>query len=262
MIYVTIRGFIRIVINGGPRLLLLNSLIWIVLGTICGAVGLGSGGSFFNPFTIVFLGWAAVEIALALFRSVLWRKEGLRRSLPDGTTFLRIDHILQVRERTRPLLGVRETTITYHKQLVPFTPPATESQPVSVRCSTCQQEMQFRVDSVQKRQAVRLRTAGIAALCFLIGLGLALLSNNSAQAQSPADWAYWVRLLALILLFCSLFATAYVLNYVGAVVKKAPIGHKVRQPEKVDYEQFRQMVSSASIEPMMHRPLPSQQGWR
>ncbi len=261
MIYVTIKGFIRVIIQGSPRLLILNSLIWILFGTSCGVIGLSING-FSNILTLFFLGWAAMEIVVALSRFALWRKQGLRRSLPDGTTFLRMDHILQVQERTRLLLNVRETITRYHKQLVILAPPASDSQRIPVCCATCQQEMIFRVDSLGKRRAIRLRAVAIAALCLLAGLGLGIFSSAMFQPQPPADWANWVGLLSLVLLFCSLLATAYAVNYVGAVVVKAPIGHKVRQPEKADYEQFRQMVGSARSEPAMQQFLPSQQGWR
>ncbi|HEY7416604.1 MAG TPA: hypothetical protein VH593_15545, partial [Ktedonobacteraceae bacterium] len=70
-IYNTIKGFIRIVIKGSPRLLALNSLVWIFFGLISGVVGLTNQGVT-NVFTIVLLGWAAVEIVLALIRWSAW----------------------------------------------------------------------------------------------------------------------------------------------------------------------------------------------
>ena len=256
-IYNTISGFIRVVIKGSPRLLVLNSLVWIMFGLLCGAVELGHLG-FFNIFTFILFGWAMVEIILGLIRWSIWRKAGLRQWLPDGTTFLRVDHIVDVQQRSNLLLNTRTTTTTFYRQVVPLSPPATGTQQIPVRCATCQQEMIFKVASLEQRKGKRVRAAIIAALCLLLGIGLAIVSSDAFQAEPLPDWASWARVIALILLVCGTFAIVYILNYVGAVFVplKTAGGHRVRQPEKADFEQFRQMVSSAASGPresMMYR---------
>lgn len=246
-IYIAIKGFFRIVVKGSPRLLALNSLIWIMFGLICGAVELGHLG-FLNIFTFILFGWAAVEIILVLIRWSVWRKAGLRQWLPDGTTFLRIDHVVDVRQRSNILLNTRTTTTTFYRQVVPLIPPATGTQNVAVRCATCQQELAFKVASLEERRKKRLRAAIIATLCLLLGLGLAIVSSDAFQTEPLPDWVSWARPIALILLVCGIFAIVFILNYVGAVFlwNKSARGHRVRQPEKADFVQFRQMVDSAA----------------
>lgn len=260
-IYNTIKGFIRVVIKGSPRLLALNSLIWIFFGLISGAVGLTNHGVT-NVFTIILFGWAAVEIILALIRWNAWKKDGLRQTLPNGTTFMRVDHIADVQQRDNPILNMRTTTTTFYKQVIPLTPPASGIQHIPVPCATCQREMLFKVASREERRAIRTRAVVIALLCLLLGLGLSVASSSFFQMQPQPGWVPWVWFTSLILLFCGILASAYFLNYTGAVIvySKSAHGHRVRQPEKADYVQFRQMISSASIEPMMPRPSPSQQG--
>ncbi|HEY7414339.1 MAG TPA: hypothetical protein VH593_04035, partial [Ktedonobacteraceae bacterium] len=115
--------------------------------------------------------------------------------------------------------------------------------------------------SREERRTVRMRAVVIALLCLLLGLGLDIVSSYFFQAQPQSGWVSWAWLIALLLLFCGILAIAYFLNYTGAVIvysKTAP-GHRVRQPEKVDFAQFRQMVSSAASGPMMQHT-PYQQG--
>src|SRR5581483_8588191 len=109
-----------------------------------------------------------------------------RRFLPDGTTFLRMNHMLEVRVRARLLLGVHEIT-RFHKQLVILTPFASGSQKIPVRCATCEPKMMFRVDSLKKRRAIRLRAA---IICFLTESGFAVLSSDRKLIISSfARWS-------------------------------------------------------------------------
>ena len=91
----TIRGFNRVIINGSPRLLTLNSLAWIFIGTSCGMIGLVGRINASFVFALICFGWAAVEIVLALLRSNSWKKAGLILSLPDGTVFVRVEHVFR-----------------------------------------------------------------------------------------------------------------------------------------------------------------------
>lgn len=244
----TTRGFNRIVINGSPRLLVLNSLIWIFLGTSCGMVGLGSGITFSFVLTLIFFAWAAVEMVLAHLRYHAWRKAGLIQSSSNGTVFMRVDHVFK-----------EATTSWFQPQLVTFTLPATgDKQEVAVACATCQQNLVFRVVSQQEHRAVRLRGIVIALVCLLLGLGLSIISSAQFQPQTVADWVPWARLGSLILLFCSMLSASWTLNYIGVQLIKASftpqIFHKARQPVKADFEQFRGQAGSAMGVPTHQNP--------
>lgn len=250
----TIRGFNRIVINGSPRLLALNSLIWIFLGTSCGMVGLGSGITFAFVLTLIFFTWAAVEMVLARLRYNAWRKAGLVQSPLHGTIFMRVDHIFK-----------EATTSWFQPQLVAFTlPPTGDKQEVAVACTTCQQTLVFRVVSRQEYKAVCLRGVIIALACLLLGLGLGVISSALLQPQAVADWVPWARLGSLILLFCSMLSITRTLNYLGVQLVKAPftpqIFHKARQPVKADFEQFRRQSDAAAMGMPAHQGTNYQQG--
>lgn len=244
----TIRGFNRIVINGSPRLLVLNSLIWIFFGTSCSMVGLESGITFSFALALIFFAWAAVEIVLARSRYSAWRKAGLVQSTSNGTVFMLVDHVFK-----------EPTTSWFRSQMVTFTLPATgNKQEVAVACETCQQNLVFRVVSQQEYRAVRLRGMAIALVCLLLGLGLSIVTSTQLQPQTVADWVPWARLGSLILLFCSMLSASWTLNYIGVQLIKAPftpqILHKARQPVKADYEQFRSQAGSAMGAPPYQNP--------
>lgn len=253
----TVRGFNRIVINGSPRLLFLNSLVWIFLGTSCGMVGLSSGITFSFALTLAFFAWAAVEIVLARLRYNAWRKAGLVQSPSNGTTFMRVDHIFKEASSSR-----------FHPQIVTFTLPATgDKQETTVACETCQQNLIFRVVSQQEYRALRLRGAVITLTCLILGLGLSVVSSALLQPPSVAGWVPWARLVSLILLFCSMFAASWTFNYIGVQLIKAPftptVFHKVRQPVKADFELLRSQRQTGSIVgTSAHQGPTYQQGWR
>lgn len=232
----TIRGFNRVIINGSPRLLTLNSLAWIFIGTTCAMIGLAGRISGAFVVALLCLGWAAVEIALALLRSNSWKKAGLILSLPNGTVFARVEHVFRGPSVSRSVM-----------QVVPFTLNAVgDRQEVTIACATCQQNLVFRVLSRQKLQALRVRTAVIAVLCFLVGVGLGIVS---AAMQDP-QLAGWGFLGALILFFCSTLTTARLLSYNGVFLVKAPLSpgiwHRSRHPSvKADYEELRRLADSA-----------------
>lgn len=232
----TIRGFNRVIINGSPRLLTLNSLAWIFIGTSCGMIGLAGRINASFVFALICLGWAAVEIGLALLRSNSWKKAGLIRTLPDGTVFVRVEHVF------------RESSVSQSMtQIVPFILRAVgDKQEITVACTTCQQNMVFRVLSRQALQTLRMRAAVIAVLCLLAGVGLGIVS---AMVQDP-QLAGWGFLGALVLFFCSTLTTARLLSYNGVFLIKAPmspgIWHRARHPSvKADFEELRRLTDSA-----------------
>lgn len=234
----TIRGFNRVIINGSPRLLTLNSLAWIFIGTSCAMVGLVGRINASFIFALLCLGWAAVEIILALLRINSWKKAGLILTLPDGTVFMRVEHVF------------RESSLSQSvPQVVPFTLCTTgDSQEVTVACTSCQQSLVFRVLSRQKLRSLRMRVAAIAILCFLAGLVLGIVGGTMIQDQQVAGWGF---LGSLILFFGSVLATARLLGYNGVFLIKAPmspgIWHRARHPlVKADFMELRRLAVSAT----------------
>lgn len=240
-----IRGFDRVIIKGSPQILVLNSLAWIFIAMSCGLVGLGTRSAFFFVMTLILLGWAILEIVLALVRSSAWKKAGLNLSLPDGTIFCRVDHLF---ERS------------YVQQIMTFRLSTTgDAQEIAVPCPVCQQNLVFRVSSQQKRKAQRQRGIAISTLCALVGLGLGIIGVLQANPQNIAGQiAGWGALVGLIIVFCSLIAFARAINYSGIRLIKAPmsggIRHRALLPEKADYEQFRRQTSPVMGGPVQQNP--------
>jgi hypothetical protein len=239
------RGFNRVVINGSPQILILNSLAWIFIAASCGVVGLGARSTVAFVLALILLAWAALEIVLALVRASTWKKAGLSLTLPDGTALCRVDHIF---ERS------------YVPKVMPFRLPTTsDSQEVTVPCPVCQQQMVFRLVSQQKRQAQRLRGIVISVLCSLAGIGLAIVGALQANPQDlGGQLAGWGVLLGLFITFCSLIALGRAINYYGIRLIKAPISagirHRALLPDKTDLEQFRSQAAPAMGAPAQQNP--------
>lgn len=237
MIYTIIRG----VIEGSPRKLTIASLILIAFGT-CPGVALFERYGFLNPLSILCYGIALLVFLLALFKYLAWRRSGLTQSLPNQAVLLQLDHMfLETRTtRARPVLGVRETTTHLATQPMVLPPPSLSSQDVLVRCTTCQQEVVLRVDSLQERKRRRLRTVLISGTSVAVAVTLGILSSNVAQT---AGWVSWARIGFLILLFCGTVGIGSLFTYVGARSVNVPRGHRVRLPTRVDLVSFRRATS-------------------
>ncbi|GHO78083.1 hypothetical protein KSD_58540 [Ktedonobacter sp. SOSP1-85] len=238
MFYTLIRGLINL-INGTPQRLLLHCIVAFALGTSCGVVGLGPSG-FLNPLSIIFYGYALLVVIGAAFKYVAWRQQGLMDPLPNNQVLLQLDHILSVETRDRALLGARETTTQYTSQPVLFSPPLSGNRVVLVKCAVCQQEVKFRVDSVEERKKRRLRATLISSIGFLFFLGLEILLSDAFQPSPIPDWIGWIRLISLIALIGFACSYAYLVNYTGVVYIVTGRGHRARHPKKAEMANSRQ----------------------
>jgi hypothetical protein len=234
MLYRIIRG----AIEGSPRKLAIVGLIMVMFGT-CPGVALFDKYGFVNPLLVFFYVVALLTFLLALFKYLAWIRDGATRALPNQGVLLQLDHVFQVTERDRPMLGVRERTTRFATQPVVLMPPATGSQKVSVACSTCQQEASFHVDSLPERRRRRLSTVLFSGIMIAIAVALGIVSSHATQA---VGWVAWARIGFLILLLCGTIGLGTLFSYVGARYAGIPRGHKVRHPEKDEIISFRYKV--------------------
>lgn len=237
MIYTIIRNIINTV-NAAPRSIFTIALAWFFLSTSCGVMGLFSSPNFFN---IIMLFFFSVMVAIALFgfaKFAMWRRSGLRETLPDGTVLLRLEHTLNVQTRERILLNARETTRTFTAQPVLVAPPSADDQLVPLKCSTCQQEVIVRTASLQKRRRRRLRLAFLSTLGIVITIALELgvnLITNGQPGTYPFGYAHFV---SVVLLLIGTIGFVRLLNYTGVTLAKAPAGHRLTHPARSDLEQL------------------------
>lgn len=237
MIYTIIRSIINTV-NAAPRSILTSALAWFFISTSCGVLGLFSSPNFFNIFMLFFF---SITVAVALFgltKFAMWRSNGLRETLPDGTVILRLEHTLNVETREMLLLNARKTTRTFATQGVLVAPPLTEEQLIPLHCSTCQQEIILRTVSLSKRQRRRLRTALLSMLGLTLAVALELTVNlitNGHPDMYPLGYAHFV---SIVLLLVGTIGFTRLLNYTGVTVVKAPVGHRLTHPTRVELERL------------------------
>lgn len=238
MFYIMIKGLI----TGTPRKLAMVSLILFLLGT-CSSVALLGDYALLNPGSILFFSLALLLFVPVLGKYLIWRRMGLTQPLIGHAVLFQMDHITSVATRSRPVLGVRETTRSGYTQPVVLTPPPADSQNVTVACVVCQQEAVFLVDSLQVRQARRVRTALIWGGVLLLSLGLAVLSSDAVQPAPQAGWVGTARVLFFIMFLSGVIGFGTLLSYIGARYRKLPAGHRVRFPEKSELIDFRSKYS-------------------
>jgi hypothetical protein len=232
----TING-IKSAFVSGPQRVLLYSLLWVLLGTACGLTGLGNEFGFLNPGSYFFFIIAGLLLILALVKYVLWKKNGLRETLPDGTILVPFGHT-----DIQPS-GVIGKFVSF---VLPIAPPATGSVPVTIPCPTCRQPLDFLVDSVQTRKATRLRFILISLGALLVGLALNIFLSPLFLANADAPWVFWVRLVGYIFLFLSGGYASALLQYTGVRIKQQfPKGHSLLPRVSYYFANFRDQKAPA-----------------
>lgn len=240
---------VRTLITGSPRLLLLHSLVAIMLVAAFGSLLLwmpGNTWGFFNPCTWIFGVYAVPFLLVSLAKYAAGKGKEMGEFLPPGSVALLADHVLSVQQQDRLLLNVRETTTRMKVQPLQFTPPPTGEQMVPVKCSTCQQEMVFRVDSLQRRRQRRMQAIAIAVVCWILAAVVEYVIGLFVPADPKAGWIFYASLVPMLLIVVSGFCMAYLVNYIGVVAKPTP-GHKVRRPTREDVERLMHYNQAAGI---------------
>jgi hypothetical protein len=222
-------------IKASPRIIITLALAWFFISTSCGVLGLFASPNFFNSVMLILL---AIAVAVAIFgfaKLAMWKKSGLRQTMPDGTVLLRLEHTLDEKTRSVLLANARKTTRTFMRQPIALPPAPGESQLVPVICSTCQQEITLRVAGLQARQKRRTQLALRSALGLVAAIVLELLDVIITHGQ-PATYPYgYVHFVSVVLLFISMIGFTRLVNYVGVTLAKSPAGHRLEQPQREDF---------------------------
>jgi hypothetical protein len=244
MIYVLIKRILAIP-QTSPILLTLVGTIFLMFGTCFGIALLGNY-NFINVASGFFFVLALLVFIPALINYLTWKRKGLLQPFPNGTVVWQVDHIRETsRQRYRPLLSVREATTLLDSYQAVFTLPETGSQRVTIACATCQQEVPFVIDSLQRRRAKRISIALRAGIGLFVSIALGIWLSPLFQPLKAPDWVVWLRLVFVLLLFGSMGFLWIALAYSG-VHSVAGRGHRTRTPEKSELERYVATLAPAS----------------
>ncbi|GHO48182.1 hypothetical protein [Ktedonospora formicarum] len=228
----TINGIITAFVSG-PRRVFLYAALWVLMGASCGLIGLGNTLGFFNVVTGFFFIVAGLLLVLAVVKYILWRRNGLRETLPDGTVLVAIAHNDAQPGSSYAPPGSRNSYV------LPIAPVATASEPVTLLCPTCQKELNFQVASLQARKSRRLNLLLIALITFLIGLAINVFFSPLFPLASQG-WVFWVRLVGYVFLFiCGIYISGF-FQYTGVSAGKLPLYHYMQPVLSANLEAYRE----------------------
>jgi hypothetical protein len=202
-----------------PYHLALGGAVLLMFGT-CAEITLLS---YFSPLDLLAISFYAIAILLfipALIKAVLWRKQGILQPFANGTVLLSVNHVLSRETREDRARGVMIITTRMLSQQVLFVLPQAGTQQMTVVCA-CKKELVFRVDSLDRRKARRIRVAAISLLCLLLSIALGL-AISPTLGPGKLGWLWWVFAIVLLSSFGGFWSA---LQYCGVKLIKSARGH-------------------------------------
>lgn len=242
---------IKTLVTAPPQVLMLHCAVCIMLAASCGALLLwmpGNTYNFFNPCALLFYAFGALFLVVGLLKFLASRGRATNQALPAGNVLLILEHKYDAQSRDHNLLGINETVTETISQPVVFTLPPTGTQTLPLKCSTCQQENLFKVDSQQERRALLTRRLLTAVICCILAALLEFVIGWLSRSQPDANWIFYASIVPALLVFTAGFCVALTINNIGVAAKKLAPKHQIRRPLKRDFEQLNSFETTGATQ--------------